>query len=226
MKAKKKSPKSLKKKIVLPHRKALISRATKETDIRIEIDLDGDGTSKIRTGLHFFDHMLDQVARHSGISLSIATKGDLHIDEHHTIEDTALALGEALRKALGDKRGIGRYGWDQIKDGDTELTSSGQGAVILPMDEALATCAIDFSGRSVFVFEGVFKREKVGDFPTELLKHFWESLCRTAGLNMHLTLRGENEHHMIEASFKAFARALKQAVRLEGTALPSTKGVL
>ncbi len=208
------------------HRRVRITRETRETQIHIEIDLDGDGTSKIKTGLRFFDHMLDQVAKHSGISLAIKTKGDLDIDEHHTIEDTAIALGEALRKALGEKRGIGRYGWSQIKDSGNELSASGSGAVILPMDEALATCAIDFSGRSLLIFQGAFKREKVGDFPTELVKHFWETLCRSAGLNMHLTVTGENEHHMIEASFKAFARSLKEAVRVTGSALPTTKGML
>lgn len=183
-------------------------RKTNETDIAIRVNLDGTGQANIDTGLPFFDHMLDQIARHGSIDLDIKVKGDLHIDEHHTIEDTGLALGQALREALGDKRGIGRYGFT------------------LPMDETLASAALDFSGRPYFVFEGDFKREKVGDMPTELVPHFFRSLSDAAGLNLHLSVRGDNDHHKVEAAFKALARALRQAIRREGKELPSTKGAL
>ncbi|WP_269791623.1 bifunctional histidinol-phosphatase/imidazoleglycerol-phosphate dehydratase HisB [Stenotrophomonas sp. Iso1] len=189
-------------------RRATVQRDTKETQIRVFVDLDKVAGAKIATGLPFFDHMLDQIGRHGGFALEVEAKGDLHIDEHHTIEDTGLALGQALREALGDKRGIGRYGFT------------------LPMDETLASAALDFSGRPYFVFEGEFKRERVGDMPTELVPHFFRSLCDSAGLNLNLKVEGDNDHHKVEACFKALARALRQAIRREGTELPSTKGAL
>lgn len=189
-------------------RTACVRRQTKETQIKVALDLDRSADAKITTGLPFFDHMLDQIGRHGGFALEIETQGDLQIDEHHTVEDTGLALGQALREALGEKRGIGRYGFS------------------LPMDECLAQAALDFSGRPYFVFEWNFSREKVGDLPTELVPHFFRSLCDAAGLNLNLKVEGENAHHQVEACFKAFARALRQAIRREGVELPSTKGVL
>ncbi|NCT86695.1 bifunctional histidinol-phosphatase/imidazoleglycerol-phosphate dehydratase HisB [Stenotrophomonas acidaminiphila] len=189
-------------------RRAVVQRDTKETRIRVAVDLDRVAASTIDTGLPFFDHMLDQIGRHGGFALEVQARGDLHIDEHHTIEDTGLALGQALREALGDKRGIGRYGFT------------------LPMDETLASAALDFSGRPYFVFDGVFRRERVGDMPTELVPHFFRSLCDAAGLNLNLKVEGDNDHHKVEACFKALARALRQAIRREGTELPSTKGAL
>ncbi|WP_305803973.1 bifunctional histidinol-phosphatase/imidazoleglycerol-phosphate dehydratase HisB [Stenotrophomonas sp. YIM B06876] len=189
-------------------RRATVQRDTRETRIRVFVDLDQVADAKIDTGLPFFDHMLDQIGRHGGFTLEVQAKGDLHIDEHHTIEDTGLALGQALREALGDKRGIGRYGFT------------------LPMDEALASAALDFSGRPYFVFSGGFKRERVGDMPTELVPHFFRSLCDAAGLNLNLKVEGDNDHHKVEACFKALARALRQAIRKQGTELPSTKGAL
>lgn len=189
-------------------RRATVQRNTKETKIRVDVDLDRSAEPKTHTGLPFFDHMLEQIGKHGGFALSVQAEGDLHIDEHHTIEDTGLALGQALREALGDKRGIGRYGFT------------------LPMDETLASAALDFSGRPYFVFEGEFKRERVGDMPTELVPHFFRSLCDSAGLNLHLSVRGDNDHHKVEACFKALARALRQALPRQGTALPSTKGAL
>ncbi len=189
-------------------RRAVVQRDTKETRIRVAVDLDRVAASKIDTGLPFFDHMLDQIGRHGGFALEVQARGDLHIDEHHTIEDTGLALGQALREALGDKRGIGRYGFT------------------LPMDETLASAALDFSGRPYFVFDGAFRRERVGDMPTELVPHFFRSLCDAAGLNLNLKVEGDNDHHKVEACFKALARALRQAIRREGTELPSTKGAL
>jgi imidazoleglycerol-phosphate dehydratase/histidinol-phosphatase len=189
-------------------RRATVQRNTKETRIRVEVDLDRTAEPQTHTGLPFFDHMLEQIGKHGGFALSVQAEGDLHIDEHHTIEDTGLALGQALREALGDKRGIGRYGFT------------------LPMDETLASAALDFSGRPYFVFEGEFKRERVGDMPTELVPHFFRSLCDAAGLNLHLSVRGDNDHHKVEACFKALARALRQALPRQGNALPSTKGAL
>ncbi len=189
-------------------RRAVVQRDTRETQIRVAVDLDRVAASQVDTGLPFFDHMLDQIGRHGGFALEVQARGDLHIDEHHTIEDTGLALGQALREALGDKRGIGRYGFT------------------LPMDETLASAALDFSGRPYFVFEGVFKRERVGDMPTELVPHFFRSLCDAAGLNLNLKVEGDNDHHKVEACFKALARALRQAIRRQGTELPSTKGAL
>ncbi|ADB39454.1 bifunctional histidinol-phosphatase/imidazoleglycerol-phosphate dehydratase HisB [Spirosoma linguale] len=195
----------------LPARTALVERNTKETQIRVELNLDGRGRADMHTGLGFFDHMLDQVAKHSGADLAIHVNGDLHIDEHHTIEDTALALGEAYRRALGDKRGISRYGF------------------LLPMDEALAQVGIDFSGRPWLVWDAEFKREKIGDMPTEMFYHFFKSFSDTALCNLNIKVEGDNEHHKIEAIFKAFAKAIKMAVRRdinELDNLPSTKGVL
>lgn len=189
-------------------RKATVKRTTKETDIDVSIDLDGQGSSSISTGLGFFDHMLDQLARHGGIDLSIQVKGDLHIDEHHTIEDTALALGEAFLKALGDKRGIERYGY------------------CLPMDDCLAQVALDFGGRPWLVWDAGFKREKIGEMPTEMFHHFFKSFTDTSRSNLNVKAEGTNEHHKIEAIFKAFAKSIRMAIRREGNQLPSTKGVL
>lgn len=189
-------------------RRAEVRRETRETQVRIRVDLDLVAEPKVSTGLPFYDHMLEQIGKHGGFALEVQTTGDLHVDEHHTVEDTALALGQALREALGDKRGIGRYGFT------------------LPMDEALASLALDFSGRPWLVFEGEFRREKVGDLPTELVAHFFRSLSDAAGLNLHLSVRGDNDHHKIEAAFKALARALRQAIRRQGKELPSTKGAL
>ena len=189
-------------------RQAVVERNTKETRIRVEVDLDRVAEPQVATGLAFFDHMLEQIGKHGGFALAIRAEGDLHIDEHHTVEDTALALGQALREALGDKRGIGRYGFT------------------LPMDETLASAALDFSGRPYLVFECGFQREKVGDMPTELVQHFWRSLCDASGMNLHLSVQGDNDHHKIEAGFKAFARALRQSIARAGTQLPSTKGAL
>jgi imidazoleglycerol-phosphate dehydratase/histidinol-phosphatase len=190
------------------HRKAQVARRTKETDIAVSVDLDAELPVRISTGLGFFDHMLEQVARHGGFSLELRCAGDLGVDEHHTVEDCALALGQALRQALGDKRGIGRYGF------------------VLPMDEAQAQVAIDLSGRPYAVFEGRFGRERIGELPTELVPHFFRSLGDSLGAAIHVSVRGENSHHMVEACFKAVGRALRQAIRVEGRELPSSKGVL
>jgi imidazoleglycerol-phosphate dehydratase / histidinol-phosphatase len=189
-------------------RTATVERVTKETRITVAVDLDAESAPQIETGLGFFDHMLEQLGKHGGFGLRLHCAGDLHIDEHHTVEDSALALGQALRQALGDKRGIGRYGFS------------------LPMDEALAQASLDLSGRAWFEFDGQFPREQVGGLPTELVTHFFRSLCDTLGANLHLSVRGDNTHHMIEACFKVVARTLRQALRREGDSLPSTKGVL
>ena len=185
-----------------------LSRTTRETRVEVTVNLDGSGASEINTGLPFFDHMLEQIARHGGIDLRIQSKGDLEIDEHHTVEDTAIVLGKAIKKALGEKRGIGRYGFT------------------LPMDESLATCTMDLSGRAHLAYEVEIHREKIGGFPVELVKHFYQSLCQHAGINLHLHIKGENGHHIIESGFKAFARCFKQAVRRDGQILPSTKEVM
>jgi imidazoleglycerol-phosphate dehydratase/histidinol-phosphatase len=189
-------------------RTAIFARRTSETDIRVALDLDAASAPSIRTGLGFFDHMLAQLGTHGGFAVEIDVDGDLDVDEHHTVEDTAIALGAALREALGQKVGIARYGFT------------------LPMDEALASAALDLSGRACFVFQGAFRRERVGDLPTELVPHFFRSLCESAGMNLHLEVRGDNDHHAIEACFKAVARALGQAVHRERTGVPSSKGVL
>jgi imidazoleglycerol-phosphate dehydratase/histidinol-phosphatase len=187
-----------------------VSRKTSETDIEIEIDLDGNGKCDISTGLGFFDHMLEQIGRHSGCDLRIKVKGDLNVDEHHTIEDTGIALGEAIKIALGDKRGLERYGF------------------CLPMDDCLAQVALDFGGRAWLVWDAKFKRDYVGDMPTEMFHHFFKSLSDAALCNLNIKAEGENEHHKIEGIFKAFARALKMAIRKDvfQNSLPSTKGVL
>ena len=191
-------------------RVAVVERKTSETDIRIEIDLDGGGESQVDTGLKFFDHMLWQLPHHAGVSLKAVCRGDLEVDEHHTIEDVAIALGEAILQALGSKRGIDRYGF------------------VLPMDECRAMVLIDFGGRADFVWDVEFTRERVGDVPTEMFKHFFKSLCVAMRCNLHIEARGENNHHLIEGVFKAFARALKMAIRRDVFKydLPSSKGVL
>lgn len=189
-------------------RVAEVTRNTRETRIHVRVDLDAEANAVIHTGLGFFDHMLEQIAKHAGFDLRLCCEGDVEVDEHHTIEDCALALGQAFRNALGDKRGIGRYGFS------------------LPMDESLASATLDLSGRPYLVFEGEFPRDRVGEVPTELVPHFFRSLCETLGANLHLSVRGENAHHMVEACFKVFARTLRQAIRVVGDDLPSTKGVL
>lgn len=254
-------------------RTAGVARRTKETQIRVAVDLDRAADATVATGIGFFDHMLEQIGKHGGFALTLTCAGDGHVDEHHIVEDCALALGEALRKALGGKRGIGRYGAasedDRSGGGVTGANVSAGGVetaavaavaqgrphvvdvdvlvdalaasahagvepgpakraadILLPMDESLARAALDLSGRPYFVFDGAFPRERVGELPTELVPHFFRSLCETLGANLHLAVRGDNAHHMVEACFKATARALRQAVRREGDALPSTKGVL
>ncbi len=190
-------------------RKGNIQRETKETQIQIELNLDGSGEANINTGLAFFDHMLDQLARHGGIDLSIQVKGDLEIDEHHTIEDTALALGKAFNTALGLKKGINRYGF------------------LLPMDDCLSQVAIDFGGRPWLVWEADFKREKIGDMPTEMFYHFFKSFSDEAKCNLNIKAEGNNEHHKIESIFKAWAKAIKGAISFSGQkGIPSTKGIL
>ncbi len=191
-------------------RKAEIKRFTKETDIFVSINLDGSGISNINTGLGFFNHMLEQISRHSNIDLTIDAKGDLNVDEHHTIEDTAISLGACIDKALGNKKGIERYGF------------------LLPMDDSLCQVAIDFGGRTWFVWDVEFKREYVGDVPTEMFMHFFKSLSDSANINLNIKAEGLNDHHKIEGIFKAFARALKMAIRrdISHFTLPSTKGCL
>jgi imidazoleglycerol-phosphate dehydratase/histidinol-phosphatase len=204
-------------------RTASLRRETRETRIEVDIDLDRIADADVRTGLGFFDHMLEQLGKHGGFALRLRCEGDLHVDEHHAVEDSALALGQALRQALADKRGIGRYGFD-VADGPA--ADSVRHGFTLPMDDALASAAIDLSGRAYFVFEGRFRRERVGDLPTELVPHFFRSLCEGAGLNLHLKLVGENDHHKVEAAFKVVARALRQAIARQGSELPTTKGLL
>jgi len=189
-------------------RSARVHRRTKETDITVAVNLDTPLPVSISTGIGFFDHMLEQVARHGGFALELTCRGDLQVDEHHTVEDCALALGQALREALGEKRGITRFGF------------------LLPMDEARAQVAIDLSGRAYTVFEGHFGRDAVGGLPTELVPHFFRSLGASLGAAIHVQVQGENTHHMVEACFKGVGRALRQALRIEGTELPSSKGVL
>lgn len=191
-------------------RRAVVQRTTKETDIYVEVNLDGNGKTAISTGLGFFDHMLDQIGKHSGMDLVIRVKGDLDVDEHHTIEDTAIALGEALLKALGDKRGIERYGYS------------------LPMDDCLCSVALDFGGRPWLVWDAEFRREMVGDMPTEMFLHFFKSLSDAARMNLNIKAEGTNEHHKIEGIFKALARSVKMAIRRDiyKYELPSTKGLL
>lgn len=196
--------------VAATERIAQVVRTTKETSISIQLNLDGSGFCEISTGLHFFDHMLNQIGRHSGVDLKIDVKGDLEVDEHHTIEDTALALGEAFKKAVGDKIGMERYGF------------------CLPMDDCLALAAIDFGGRPWLVWDAEFKREKVGDMPTEMFLHFFKSFSDAAACNLNIKAEGSNEHHKIEAIFKALAKAIKMAIKRDvfNFELPSTKGVL
>lgn len=189
-------------------RRAHVERSTRETRIVVDLDLDGAARPQVETGIGFLDHMIEQLGVHGGFEIRLRCRGDLHIDEHHTVEDCALALGQALRDALGDRRGIGRYGF------------------LLPMDESLAQVALDLSGRPYFVFEGAFPRDSVGALPSELVPHFFRSLSDALGANLHLSVRGENTHHMIEGCFKAVGRALRQAIRRDGDAIPSSKGVL
>jgi imidazoleglycerol-phosphate dehydratase / histidinol-phosphatase len=196
--------------VAAPERTAEVKRTTKETDICVRLNLDGSGVCNISTGLNFFDHMLNQIGRHSGVDLEILVKGDLEVDEHHTIEDTGLALGEVFQKAVGNKKGMERYGF------------------CLPMDDCLAQAAIDFGGRPWLVWDAEFKREKVGDMPTEMFMHFFKSFSDTAKCNLNIKAEGTNEHHKIEAIFKALAKAIKMAVKrdLYNFELPSTKGKL
>jgi imidazoleglycerol-phosphate dehydratase/histidinol-phosphatase len=191
-------------------RRASVKRKTKETEINIDLVIDGSGITDISTGLGFFDHMLEQIGKHSGCDLKIKVSGDLHVDEHHTIEDTALALGEAFNQALGDKKGTMRYGF------------------LLPMDDSLAQVAIDFGGRPWLVWEAEFNREKIGDMPTEMFFHFFKSFSDAARCNLNIKVEGENEHHKIEGIFKAFSKSIKMAVQRDATSMdmPSTKGVI
>jgi imidazoleglycerol-phosphate dehydratase/histidinol-phosphatase len=189
-------------------RRGRVRRQTKETDIAVSVDLNAPGPVAIATGIGYYDHMLEQVARHGGIALDIACTGDLEVDAHHTVEDVALALGQALREALGEKRGIGRYGF------------------VLPMDETLAQVALDLGGRPYAVFEGRIPGEKVGELPTEMVPHFFRSLADSLGASVHVKVTGENAHHMVEGCFKALGRALRDAVSVAGRDIPSTKGTL
>lgn len=190
-------------------RTARISRKTRETEIQLELDLDGTGSAEINTGIGFFDHMLNSFARHAEIDLKIAATGDLYVDEHHLVEDTGIVIGTALREAFGDMSGIARFGDARI-----------------PMDEALAEVALDVGGRSYLVLFAEFSAPAVGQFGTQMVRHFFESLTTNARITMHASVYGENDHHKIEALFKAFAQALKKAKKIEGTGIKSTKGVL
>ncbi|WP_108663843.1 imidazoleglycerol-phosphate dehydratase HisB [Acuticoccus kandeliae] len=195
-----------------PSRKADVSRRTQETAIRVSVDLDGGGARTIKTGIGFFDHMLDQLARHSGISMTIEAEGDLHIDDHHTVEDVGIALGQALLEAVGDKRGIARYA-----------------DCLLPMDETLTRVALDLSGRPFLVFRTTFHTDKIGTFDTQLVREFFTALAMNSRMTLHIeTLYGENDHHIAESCFKGVARALGAAVRITAPdgAIPSTKGAL
>jgi imidazoleglycerol-phosphate dehydratase/histidinol-phosphatase len=199
------------KKNLIAKRTSVVNRKTNETDISIKLNLDGSGKSAIKTGIGFFDHMLEQIARHANIDLVIKVKGDLTIDEHHTVEDTGLALGQAIRHALGEKKGIQRYGF------------------FLPMDESAAICTVDLGGRSYLNFNCKFTREKVGGFPTELTKEFFRALSVSMQANIFLKAKGENDHHKIESMFKAFAKSLNEAARFDernNNRIPSTKGIL
>ncbi len=189
-------------------RTAFVERKTKETEISLRLALDAHGESSIDTGLNFFNHMLENLAKHAKINLYLKVKGDLKVDEHHSIEDVGIVMGIALKQALGDKRGLARYGF------------------VLPMDESSAKCLLDFSGRFSFVWEATLNREYVGDFPTEMLRHFYESFASSAMVNLHMKLRGENEHHLIESSFKALGKCMRQAILQLDDQLPSTKGLL
>ena len=201
---------SITKDILLKPRKVSLTRKTKETNISIQLNLDGKGIYNITTGLNFFNHMLEQLSKHSNFDIEIVCKGDLHIDEHHTIEDTAILLGQAFKEALGDKRGIERYAWERI----------------LVMDEAKTEISIDLSGRPYLICDFEFTREYVGDFPTEMLKHFFDSFCYASGTNLHILMKGQNTHHLIECCFKAFAKCLKDATKKTNDTISSTKGIL
>lgn len=194
--------------LIRSNRVADVERNTRETTIRAQVNLDARGHIKVATGIGFFDHMLEQVAKHGGFSLDLSCAGDLEIDEHHTVEDTAIVLGTALRDALGDKRGIGRYGF------------------LLPMDESEAQVAIDLSGRGNFVFSAHFPRDNVGELSTEMVEHFFRSFAESLAAAIHIDVQGENTHHMVEACFKAVGRCLRQAIRIDGSELPTTKGTL
>ncbi|MEZ5561823.1 MAG: bifunctional histidinol-phosphatase/imidazoleglycerol-phosphate dehydratase HisB [Gammaproteobacteria bacterium] len=189
-------------------RTASVVRKTRETSVDVRVDLDAEQPVSVHTGIGFFDHMLEQIAKHGGFALTLNCRGDLQVDEHHTVEDVALALGSALRQALGDKRGIARYGF------------------VLPMDETWVQVALDLSGRACLVFKGKFPRPEVGQLPTEMVPHFFRSLADSLGANLHITVRGDNTHHMIEACFKGLGRTLRQAIARSGQSLPSTKGTL
>lgn len=189
-------------------RRVKMERRTSETEVCVELDLNGSGRAGIDTGIAFFDHMLEQLARHSGVDLYFQVKGDLHVDEHHTIEDAAIVLGSAFREALGSKKGIERYGF------------------ALPMDESKAEVLLDFGGRACLEWRVAFTREYVGDFPTEMTRHFFASFCESSKCNLHIVAEGENMHHLIEAIFKAFARCIRMAIRQTGTVIPSSKGIL
>ncbi len=190
-------------------RESKITRKTNETDIEVKISLDGTGNTDINTGIAFFDHMLNSFAKHGSFDLMVKARGDLSVDDHHTVEDVGITLGSTLKKALGEKKGIERFGEARI-----------------PMDEALATAALDLSGRNYLVFEAALAKQSIGGFNPQNTRHFFESVVSNAGINAHMAVTGENDHHKIEALFKAFAVALKRAVRISGTGVPSTKGVL
>jgi len=199
------------KKHIIQKRTSVVNRKTNETDIKIKLGLDGSGKASIKTGIGFFDHMLEQIARHANLDLVIKVNGDLKVDEHHTVEDTGLALGQAIRDAIGEKKGIQRYGF------------------FIPMDESAAICTIDLGGRSYLNFNCKFKREKVGDFPTELTKEFFRALSVSMQANIFIKTKGENDHHKIESIFKAFAKSMNEAARFDernNNRIPSTKGIL